>query len=42
MVYRGSAAGDMEKWRESRKRQMKLVSGVFMIALGIIMLLALF
>jgi cytochrome c biogenesis protein CcdA len=41
LVYRGSEAGDMEKWRESRKKQMKLASGLFMIALGIIMLVGL-
>jgi len=41
LVYSGSPAGDMEKWRESRKRQMKLASGLFMLALGLIMLLGL-
>ena len=41
LVYKGSSAERMEKWRVSKRRYMKLIAGLFMIGLGIIMLLEL-
>jgi len=41
LVYRGGSAEKMEKWRKKKRKYMKLITGLFMIGLGIIMLLEL-
>jgi cytochrome c biogenesis protein CcdA len=41
LMMKGSSAEKMEKWRTEKRKYMKLVAGLFMIALGIIMLLEL-
>ncbi len=41
LVYKGGSAEKLEKWRVSKRKYMKLISGLFMIILGIVMLLEL-
>jgi cytochrome c biogenesis protein CcdA len=41
LMMKGSSAEKMEKWREDKRKYMKLVAGLFLIILGIIMLLKL-
>ncbi|MBN3037393.1 MAG: hypothetical protein JW834_03025 [Candidatus Diapherotrites archaeon] len=38
LMYSGFGPSDMEKWRMEKRKTMKLVSGIVMIALGVIML----
>jgi cytochrome c biogenesis protein CcdA len=41
LIYKGGSAEKMESWRKGKRKYMKLFAGLFMIALGIIMLLGL-
>lgn len=41
LVAKGGSAEKMEKWRKEKRKYMKLITGLFMILLGIIMLLEL-
>ena len=41
LIHKGGGAEKMETWRKSKRKYMKLFAGLFMIALGIIMLLGL-
>jgi len=41
LMFKGSSAEKLESWRKKKRKYMKLFTGLFMIALGIVMLLGL-
>ena len=39
IVYKESTPGDVEAWRKGKRKYMKLIGGVVMVAIGVAMLI---